>query len=68
MKSARAFENWRVLICDSAMLPHVLRPRFHHKIFDVPAGLRSIREQAPEYRPVTVPGSFAARSWRVQSL
>src|SRR5208282_1729772 len=55
MKSARAFESWRVLVCDSAMLAQVLRPRFHHKILDVPAGLRGIREQAPEYRSVPVP-------------
>jgi hypothetical protein len=54
MESAGAFKSWRVLVCDAAMLPQVLRPPFHHKILDVPAGVRDIREQAPEYRPVTV--------------
>ena len=64
MKSARTFESRRVLVCDSAMLPQVLRPRFHHKILDVPTGLRGIREQAPEYRPVTEPD----RSQRVHGV
>jgi hypothetical protein len=64
MKSAGAFESWRVLVCDAAMLPQVLRPGFNHKILDVVAGLRGIREQAPEYRPVTVPD----RSQRVHGV
>ena len=55
MESARALESGRVLVCGAAMLSHVLRPRFNHKVLDVPAGLRDIREQAPEYRSVTVP-------------
>jgi hypothetical protein len=64
MKSARALKSWRVLVRDPAMLSHVLRPRFNHKILDVPAGLRDIREQAPEYCSVTVPD----RSQRVHGV
>ena len=55
MKSQRALKSWPVFGRDAAMLSHVLRPRFNHKILDVPAGLRDIREQAPEHRSVTVP-------------
>src|SRR5260370_35548456 len=55
MESARALKSWRVLVCGAAMLSHVLRPRFNHKVLDVPAGLGDIREQAPEYRSVTIP-------------
>lgn len=60
MKSARAFESWRVLVCGAAMLSQVLRPRFIHKVLDVPAGLGDIREQAPEYRSVTIPDRLRA--------
>jgi hypothetical protein len=64
MKPARALKSWRVLVCDTAMLPHVFRPRFNHKIFDVSARLRDIPEQAPEYRSVTI----SDRSQRVHGV
>ena len=64
MKSARALKSRLVLVCDAAMLPQVLRPRFNHKILDVPAGFRDIREQAPEYCSVAVPD----RSQRVHGV
>ena len=51
MKSAGALKSWRVLVCGTAMLSHVLRPRFNHKVLDVPAGLGDIREQALVWRP-----------------
>jgi hypothetical protein len=51
MESAGALKSWRVLVCGAAMLSHVLRPRFNHKILDVPAGLGDIREQALVWRP-----------------
>jgi len=55
MKSARALESWRVFVSGAAMLSHVLRPRFNHKVLDVPARLGDIRKQSPEYRSVTLP-------------
>ena len=61
MKSARALESSRVLVCGAAMLSHVLRPRFNHKVLDIPAGLVHIRKQAPEYRSVTIPDR--SRRW-----
>src|SRR5260370_15215975 len=64
MESARALKRWHVLVCGAAMLSHVLRPRFNHEILDVPAGLGDIREQAPEYRSVTIPN----RSQRVHGV
>src|SRR5260370_36281539 len=64
MESARALKSWRVLVCGAAMLSHVLRPRFNHKVLDVPAGLGDIREQAPEYRSITIPD----RSQRVHGV
>src|SRR5258708_39635496 len=64
MESARALKSWRVLVCGAAMLPQVLRPRFNHKVLDVPAGLGDICEQTPEYRTVAVPD----RSQRVHGV
>src|SRR5258708_35530977 len=64
MESARPLKSRRVLFCGSAMLSDVLRPRFNHKVLDVPAGLGDIRKQAPEDRSVTIPD----RSQRVHRV
>jgi hypothetical protein len=64
MKPARALKSWRVLVCDTAMLPHVFRPRFNHKIFDsvrIDSGHR--REWRPSI-PIQAPGPRTSRCIR----